>query len=478
MIMLKEGKMMVLVFFIIYMLLPLTGDLMNPWILAVLIAAAGLAAVVASGKGRNMLAPERFHQELWMGAAAVLSFGMAAACENGAFGTKRGGEIFVYVGLLAALFYVMRVQDTIRMAQFDLVFYIGSAILLLYLVSYAVAADMLLVPVCLLSDQTVTNAVGIVNAMIAVWGFCREKERMRRAMYCAGGVVAFLVVALNDTPGMMILLLAGIYGFILTMPPGEVYIKRGLSLFIGAAFLTCNLSLVLDYTELFRLKGLSYSLQGSVLAELLLSVFTLYVVSIWDRLKENGELNKKGLSLLQKKLKKLAAVGGKLFLVFLLFGGIHLWVGLDNFMLLFFGEKWAVMQEGIIISVLADWVIRISGALAGLWKGNVLACCFQAGGVIGLLIGTAVIAWSLWRSINGLTARKNMRLAVVVCGEIYALMLLAPVSLELLPFYAVWIYLFICDLQPRTGKKAAQEEAETAQNRERYSFNRVKNLIK
>lgn len=451
--MFRENNMMTLSFLIVFMLLPFAGDLMSPWILAVLIAAAGLAAVVAFGKGRNMLAPEHFHQELWMGVVAVLSFGMAAVCEKGAFGTNRSGEIFVYVGLFATLFYVMRVQDTIRMAQFDLVFYTGSAILLLYLVSYAVAADMLLVPVCLLSDQTVTNALGIVNAMIAVWGFCREKERIRRAMYCAGGVVAFLVVALNDTPGMMILLLAGIYVFILTMPPGEVYIKRGLSLFIGAAFLACNLSLILDDTALFRLKGLSYSLQGSVLAELLLSVFTLYVVSIWDRLKENGELNKKGLSLLQKKLKKLAVVGGKLFLVFLLFGGIHLWVGLDNFMLLFFGEKWAVMQQGIIISVLADWIVRISGALAGLWNGNVFACCFQAGGVAGLLIGTAVIAWTLRRSITGLTARKNMRLAVVVCGEIYALMLFTPVSLELLPFYAVWIYLFICDLQPGTRRK-------------------------
>lgn len=468
--MFTEDKIMTLSFLIVFMLLPFAGDLMSPWILAALITAAGLTAVVAFGKGRNMLAPERFHQELWMGVVAAISFGMAAACEKGVFGAARGGEIFVYVGLFAALFYVMRVQDTIRMAQFDLVFYTGSAILLLYLVSYAVAADMLLVPVCLLSDQTVTNALGIVNAMIAVWGFCREKERMRRVMYCAGGMVAFLVVALNDTPGMMILLLAGIYVFILTMPPGEVYIKRGLSLLIGAAFLACNLSLILDNTELFRLKGLSYSLQGSVLAELLLSVFTLYVVSVWDRLKENGELNKKGLSLLQKKLKKLAVAGGKLFMVFLLFCGIHLWVGLDNFMLLFFGEKWAVMQEGIIISVLADWIVRISGALAGLWNGNVLACCYQAGGVGGLLIGTAAVAWTLWRGITGLRARKNMRLAVVVCGEIYALMLLTPVSLELLPFYAVWIYLFICDLQPRAGKKAAQGKAETAAKQGEISF--------
>lgn len=456
--MFKESKVMTLSFLVIYMLVPFVGDIMSPWRLAVIVAVGGFAAEVILGRGKNMLVPMRFHQEFVMIAVAVLSFIMAAVCKRGAFGEIRDGSVFVYLGLFALLFYVMRVQDTIRMAQFDAVFCVGSAVLLLYLVSYAIAIDTLLVPTCVLYDKALTNALAIVNGMIAMWGFCREKERIRRVMYCAGGLVAFFVITLNDTPGMLLLLAAGMYAFLLVIPPGAEYLKRGLSMFAGTAFLACNLSLIINYTKFFRVEGLSYSLQASVLAELILSVFLLYVVSVWDKLKESGRLNKNGLLALQKKLSGLVVFAGKLFLVFLIFCGIHLWVGLDNFMLLFFGEKWAGMQEGIVVSVLTEWIVRMSGVLVGLWNGNVLALCYRMGGVFGLLLGAVAAAWTLWQVWIGMRARKNMKLAVIVCGEIFALLLLMPVSAALLPFYAVWIYLFICDLQPKAGKKKEEKK--------------------
>lgn len=459
--MFKECKLMTLSFLIIYMLIPLAGDIIRPWILAAVVAAGGLAMEFALGRRKRIFASMRFHQEFLMLVVAVLSFGMALMCKNGVIGTAANGSVFVYLGLFAVLFYVMRAQDTIRMAQFDIVFYMGSAVLLLYLVSYAIAIGTFLVPTCVLYDKTLTNALAVLNGMIATWGFCREKNRIRRAMYCTGGVVAFFVIALNDTPGMMLLLLAGIYAFVVTIPPGEEYLKRGLSMFVGAAFLTCNLSLVVNYTNLFHVEGLSYSLSASVFAELILSMFLLYVVSIWDKRKDSGKFNKDGLLLLQEKLKRLVVFGGKLSLVFLIFCGIHLWVGLDNFMRLFFGDKWAGMQEGMIVSVLVEWVVRVSGALAGLWSGNVLAICYRAGGAIGLLLGAVVIVWTLWQVWTGIRARKNMKLAVVVCGEIFALLLLMPASVEMLPFFAVWIYLFICDLSPKSGKKSVHQTTET-----------------
>lgn len=449
----SESKIMALSYLMITMLLPLAGDLMSPWILTAVIVAGGLAAGFAVGRGERMLAPVRFHQELWVFVAAIFLFSMIPLCEKGILGKSGDGSIFAYLGLSAMFYYVMRGQDAIRMAQFDFVFYAGSAILLLYLVSYAISADMVLLPLCVLSDKTMTDAVGIINAMIAAWGFCREKDRVRRMMYCVGGVIAFLVVALNDTPGMMLLLLAGIYAFVLTVPPVKEYIKRALSLFIGAAFLACNLSLILDHTKVFKLDGLSYSLQGSVMAELILCGFTLYTVSMWDRLKENGELNKKGLSGLQIKLKRLAVSAGKLFLVFLIFCGIHLWVGLDRFMVLFFEERWADMQEGLIISVLVKWIVWMGGALGGLWRGSLPALCYRAGGAAGLFLGIFVAIWTLWQIRSVWRAGKSMKLITIVCGEIFALLFMAPASAELLPFYAVWIDLLICGLQPKQGRK-------------------------
>ena len=455
--MFKENKMMTISILVIYMLIPFAGDVIKPWVLAALVLAGGLVMGLALGRGKSMLWPMRCHQELWMLGAAALSFAMAGLCESGVSGDARDGDIFVYLGLFAVLFYVMRAQNTVRIAQFDLVFYVGSAALLLYLVSYAIAINTFLVPVCVLYDKAFTNALAVVNGMIAMWGFCREKERIRRVMYGAGGALAFFVIALNDTPCMLFLLLAGMYAFLLIIPPKEEYLKRGLSAFAGIAFLACNLSLIMNYMKLFRVEGISYSLSASVLAELLLSIFLLYVVSVWDKLKDDGSLDKKGLALLQNKLRKLAVFGGKLFVVFLIFCGIHLWVGLDNFMLLFFGDKWMGMQEGIILSVLVEWIVRVSGALAGLWNGNVLALCYRAGGIAGLLPGILVITWAVWQVWAGMKAQKNMRLAIVVCGEVFALLLLVPVCVELLPFFAVWIYLFICDLQPRAGKRRVRQ---------------------
>lgn len=462
--MFKECKWMTLSFLIIYMLIPFAGDMIRPWILAAVVAAGGFVMELALGRGKSVFTSMRYHQEFLMLAVAALSFGMAVLCKNGVIGAAGtdDGSIFVYLGLFAALFYVMRAQDTIRMVQFDIVFTVGSAALLLYLVSYAIAIDTFLVPTCVLYDKTLTNALAVVNGMIAMWGFCREKEWIRRIMYCAGGVVAFFVIALNDTPGMMLLLLAGMYVFLMTVPPGTEYIRRGLSAFVGAAFLACNLSLIVNETKFFQVKGLSCSLQASVIAELVLSVFLLYVVNVWDKLKDNGKLNKNGLLLLQKRLGRLLVFCGKLSIVFLIFCGIHLWVGLDNFMLLFFGDKWAGMQEGIVVSVLVEWVVRVSGALTGLMNGNVLAVCYRAGGAAGLLLGVVTVVWTLQQVWTGIRARKNMRLAVVVCGEIFALLLLMPVSAELLPFFAVWIYLFICDLQPKQGKKPARHTPESA----------------
>ncbi len=469
--MFKDGKIMTLSFLIIFMLIPFTEDLIHPWILAAIVSAAGLVTGLAVGGRKTVFARMRYHQEYVMLVAAALSFGMAAFCVSEAPAGEYKGEVFIYLGITALLYYVMRGQETVRLAYFDTVFVVGSMLLLFYFVSYAIAPGMLLVPECVLYNKSLTGGMAVVNGMIAVWGFCRAKECAKQVMYCAGGIVSLLVVACNREPGITLILFAGIYAFILVVPPGEEYLKRCLSVFCGAVLILCNLSLLVNYTDFIKAEGLHYSLEGSVVGELLFSFFALYVMSIWDRLKEQGSLNKNGLAGLQGRLRRLVRLMGRVLIIFMIFGGIHLWVGLDNFMFLFWGEKWDAMQKGVVAAALVEWVVRMSEMLSGFWNGNVLALCYSAGGAAGLLLGGTVLGWifrRIWTTVRG---QKNIRLVFVVCGVILALMLFAPVALQMLPFYAVWIYILICGLQPaavkkktkRTGKECGGE-AERPEN--------------
>lgn len=448
---------MTISFLIIFMMIPFAGDIMQPWVLAALVSVCGLAAKQVLGRNKAVFARMRFHQEFAMLAAAVLSFGMAALCGFGVLEGERDGDVFLYLGIAALLFYVMRGQDAVRLSHFDLLFYVGSMLLLFYFVSYAIAPSMLLVPEYVLYDKKLTSSLAVVLGMIALWGFCREQVRIRQIMYCVSEAVALLVIVFNREPGMLLILLAGMYAFVLAVPPDEKHLRRCLLMFFGAVFMLCNVSLIVNYTDLIRVDGLHYPLEVSVTAELLLSLFALYVLSLWDKLKEGGRLHKEGLKELQGHLRKLLRILRKLFLLCLLFGWIHLWVGLDNFMMLFLGEKWSSMKDGVIAAASVSLTVRMSEMLHSFWTGNVLARCYGAGGVIGLFIGAATVAWLIRQVWRYFKRQKNIRLVLVVCGTVLALSLLTSAALELLPFYAVWIYILICDLQPRISKKRTNQ---------------------
>lgn len=451
---------MTISFLLIFMIIPFAGDIMQPWILAVLVSVCGLAAKPVLGRNKAVFARMRFHQEFAMLAAGVLSFGMAALCGFGVLEGERSGDVFLYLGIAALLFYVMRGQDAVRLSHFELIFYAGSMLLLFYFVSYAIAPSMLLVPEYVFYNKKLTSSLAVVIGMIALWGFCREPVRIRQIMYCVSGAVALLVIVFNHEPGMLLILLAGMYAFLLVIPANEEHMKRCLLMFFGAVFMLCNLSLIVNYTDLIRVDGLHYPLEVSVTAELLLSLFALYVLSLWDKLKEAGRLNKEGLQELQGRLRKLLPILGRLFLLCLLFGWIHLRVGLDNFMTLFLGEKWGTMKDGVIAAASVSLVVRMSGILRSFWTGNVLSLCYGAGGIAGLFIGASLVAWLIRRVWCSVKRQKNIRLVLVVCGTVLALSLATSAAMELLPFYAVWIYILICDLQPRISKKKSESNVE------------------
>lgn len=209
----------------------------------------------------------------------------------------------------------------------------------------------------------------LLVGMVAVYGYCMCRDKMRSLFYIMVAGISFFALFLNQN--VVSLWLMGI--FFLSIPvllrPVAMLVKRAMQLFFMYLFMLSNMSLLTEYTQIIR-KEVSYSLEHSVYLDLLIAAGGLVFFHYWERIPEGTDLERLVLRKMQKGYRFA------LKLVLLLFGIIA-----------FTGNAWAALPDSTIYNMMKSFAVPLAEAVGREESGFLY--CFRVMGVIpgvGLLI--------------------------------------------------------------------------------------------
>lgn len=170
--------------------------------------------------------------------------------------------------------------------------------------------------------------------------YCEDK--IMQIVYVVSVVLATLTMAVNAAWG------TAFVAFVMLLIYSVANImKKLLQMFFGIAFLFCNMSLLINYTEIIRVDGLTYHLESSVVGKLVLCLLALYVFKQWDKIQEGVELTKVRLRRLQKACFYLLKYGGFVLIILAVLSRINDKLGDSNIVQLFAGDKWEQLSTDV-----------------------------------------------------------------------------------------------------------------------------------
>lgn len=137
---------------------------------------------------------------------------------------------------------------------------------------------------------------------VSVYCFSEEKAKRIAALVVAG--IVFFTLILNQNQASLWLMVLLLLAIPCIYRPRAEWIKRDMQLLFLFAFLWCNMSLLVNYTEWIK-KPLSFSLEASVYGELILALGGVIFFHFWDQIPEGKDLHKISMVRLQKHFRKL-----------------------------------------------------------------------------------------------------------------------------------------------------------------------------
>lgn len=212
----------------------------------------------------------------------------------------------------------------------------------------------------------------LLVSMVAVYGYCRCRDKMRCVFYIMVSGISFFALFLNQN--VISLWLMGF--FFLAIPvlhrPTALLVKRAMQLFFLYLFMLSNMSLLTEYTQIIR-EEVFYSLEHSVYLDLLVAAGGLGFFHYWDRIPEGTDLERLVLRKMQKGYRFV------LKLAVLLFGIIA-----------FTGNGWAALPDSTTYNMTKSFAVPLAEAVERNESGFLY--CFR---VIGVIPGICLLALML-----------------------------------------------------------------------------------
>lgn len=347
--------------------------------------------------------------------------------------------LFIIVLVLALVAHHFLGKQEFTQQCIEGVFYTASIILTLYFVDTAIAPDMF--PFF----DSLSDINGF-SGMLALWvilqviaHYTYEDEQRLEVVYLTAGIVAELTLAVNGQWGAQFFMLVLIAVAATVIMPFAEHMKRVLQLFFGAAFILSNMSLLFNYTEWLRVEGVTYSLETSVVFELVLSILALYVLQEWDRIPKDADIGKVRLCRLQRRIKRALRI---LVVVIAVIGliGYDMGIGSSNTKIVFLGENGEGVQTGIFANTAVSLLYHVYGAFAEALSKNLIGVGFVAWGLVGAMLAILFLGICVWLLYRGYQERfeGKEQFAAIAIVELIQLIVL-PVAWELLPMYALFL---------------------------------------
>lgn len=360
-------------------------------------------------------------------------------------------------------------KDQVRWERWylDILLYAGGLILVLYFVNAAIAHDMIPLWGKGTADIWYINMVAFLVMLIAVGQYMYCEDKLMQIIYIVSVVLAALTMAVNAAWGTAFLVFVMLLVYSVAIVPVAAVIRKLLQMFFGIAFLFCNMSLLVNYTEIIQVDGLTYHLESSVVGELVLCLLALYVFKQWDRIPEGVELTKVRLSRLQRACFYLLKAGGFVLCILAVLGRVNDKLGESNIVQLFAGDKWEQISTDVFAVTFLSLLENINQALLQAWHGNIIAVAHQMYGIIGVLLVIAVLALACYKLYLIIRDRRiaDSLLVWLAIGVLVAVICL-PIKVEALPVYMMILLLALYTGKPADGDPQIIEEAEKEEVKE------------
>lgn len=260
--------------------------------------------------------------------------------------------------------------------------------------------------------------------------------------------VSYIVMIVISTAAVAVFGNGAVFAFMLFIPlfvaafvnPTVERMKRLLQIFFMEAFLFANMSLLFNYTDLMHTQGATYSLESSVIGELVLAVFALIVMKEWEKLPQDKDLSRVRLCTLRKKCRKVLVLCG-FAIAFALIIGWDMGVMSDDVAITFNKADGTVAEAGIFTNVLLKLFYGINRGFLAALKGNVIGLFAEISGIAGvIIIGIVLIylCYILYRHLKYSDKDRDALDLVAVVGLLQFMVL--PVCMEMILFYCVCIF--------------------------------------
>ena len=376
------------------------------------------------------------------------------------------GEFLVVISMVL-LCFALKNQVVWERWYFDIMLYAGGLILVLYFVNAAIAHDMIPLWEKGTADIWYINMVAFLVMLIAVGQYMYCEDKLMQIIYIVSVVLATLTMAVNAAWGTAFLVFVMLLVYSVAIVPVAAVIRKLLQMFFGIAFLFCNMSLLVNYTEIIQVDGLTYHLESSVVGELVLCLLALYVFRQWDKIPEGVELTRVRLSRLQKACYYLLRIGGIVLLFLAALSRVNDKLGDSNIVQLFAEDKWEQISTDVFAVTFLSLLENINQALLQAWHGNIIAVAHQMYGIIGVLLVIAVLALTCYKLYLIIRDRRiaDSLLVWLAIGVMLAVICL-PIKVEALPVYMMILLLALYTGKPVDGETQIMEEAEKEEVKE------------
>lgn len=221
---------------------------------------------------------------------------------------------------LAVLCLLVSAETQFRALYLDLLLYSGlltAGVYMLLNLTDGLETDWLLAA---FSDSGQTASYFMLVGMVSVYACCTGKDKMRSAFYMMTAGVSFMALFVNQSSISLWLMAFYFLALPVVLRPTALLVKRVMQLFFMYLFMLSNMSLLTEYTDIFR-KEIFYSLQHSVYVDLLLAAGGAVFFCYWERIPAGTALERLVLRKLQKGYRMLVKVIALLFVVTAAAGG-------------------------------------------------------------------------------------------------------------------------------------------------------------
>ncbi len=221
------------------------------------------------------------------------------------------GEVFLFA--MIGAFVLIASQKSFQKYYFDFLVYSGLLVAGMMLYHYLVGAELDNAVLLLTEKDEAAASYMILLGTTCVLQYCGCREKGKSIFYAASALVSFFVLFLSENRvGIGIMVFVFVLIPILFRPTVEL-VKRDMQLFFLYLFLLSNMSLIVNYTDIVRMKP-AYDLQSSVYLELAMAVGGIVFFHFWERIPEGADPDRlvlrrmrKGYQLLFRVLLILAA---------------------------------------------------------------------------------------------------------------------------------------------------------------------------